>query len=570
MSIKMASSNRLSQDFSSEELQRAIQDSIRGLTFEEQLKMAEEQSREEQRIKELSYEEEVKKATEVSRKSFFQKHFPYDPVAISKEQTDLAKKRLNAEHRKPFERDVRTAIELSQNEQSGSDSDSGFASEDRELELALLRSQDPSEQESQEERDLLLAIKLSQNENSSVEFSSEANYNSSSQESDHDLWFYDHRQGFSNSVQGFNPNSGSGLNPSQSQGFANSVPGFNLSQAHGFANSVSGLNPSQAQGFANSVSGLNPYQAQGSNPKPNQGLVKPLSAVELNDQILLQQIETSYNPLTPEELEALKPFLEDDDYLEQPVNPVKPVKPVNPEVKSLDEIEAEFNRSVNIEISKKNKKKRRNRNSASSSPSLSSGFGSPRDTETETHNRNTGARPKSTNPNFALPTRNSPDFFNSQRQSPDVFSYTNAAKKNNSGYSGHSGYPGFTGAAVSGYSGHTGYPGFTGPSISGKSGNAGSSISGKSCLSGPSISGNAGSGFRPIIVDGCNVSYQHGKNDRFSAKGMQIVYDYFTERFGYSNENIFIVYRDGGRKSQADLDMIESLYKIDVLVKTVN
>ena len=75
--------------------------------------------------------------------------------------------------------------------------------------------------------------------------------------------------------------------------------------------------------------------------------------------------------------------------------------------------------------------------------------------------------------------------------------------------------------------------------------------------------------YRPIIVDGNNVAYQHGKNDRFSAKGLQIVFDYFSDKFGYSSQDIVIVHKPGGYKSPADNEIIESLYKIDVLIKTV-
>ena len=84
-----------------------------------------------------------------------------------------------------------------------------------------------------------------------------------------------------------------------------------------------------------------------------------------------------------------------------------------------------------------------------------------------------------------------------------------------------------------------------------------------------SDSRQSGSARRPIIVDGNNVAYQHGKNDRFSAKGLQIVFDYFCDKFGYSIQDFFIVHKPGGHKSPADSEIIESLYKMDVLIKTV-
>ena len=38
---------------------------------------------------------------------------------------------------------------------------------------------------------------------------------------------------------------------------------------------------------------------------------------------------------------------------------------------------------------------------------------------------------------------------------------------------------------------------------------------------------------RPIVVDGCNVGYQYGRNDQFHAKGLQIVYEYFSNKGAY-------------------------------------
>jgi hypothetical protein len=60
---------------------------------------------------------------------------------------------------------------------------------DKELELALLRSQDPSEQQSVEVRDMLLALKLSQSENPSAEVSSDRGRRSD--DDDEGLWLYD-------------------------------------------------------------------------------------------------------------------------------------------------------------------------------------------------------------------------------------------------------------------------------------------------------------------------------------------------------------------------------------------
>jgi hypothetical protein len=80
---------------------------------------------------------------------------------------------------------------------SSSDSDSGFGSEDKDFELALLRSQDPSEQQSQEVRDTLLALRLSARENSSLEFSYRnlAAQQNSKKSSDDLLLLYDESAG---------------------------------------------------------------------------------------------------------------------------------------------------------------------------------------------------------------------------------------------------------------------------------------------------------------------------------------------------------------------------------------
>lgn len=71
---------------------------------------------------------------------------------------------------------------------------------------------------------------------------------------------------------------------------------------------------------------------------------------------------------------------------------------------------------------------------------------------------------------------------------------------------------------------------------------------------------------RPIIVDGCNVAFQHGKNDRYSAKGLLLVYQYFVNRFGYTNDEITIVNKYSKNMSEEDKAIVEGLYKINVLV----
>lgn len=72
---------------------------------------------------------------------------------------------------------------------------------------------------------------------------------------------------------------------------------------------------------------------------------------------------------------------------------------------------------------------------------------------------------------------------------------------------------------------------------------------------------------RPIFVDGCNVAFQHGKNDRYSAKGLLLVYQYFVTRHGYTNQDITIINRHAKYLTEEDKEIVESLYKIDVLIK---
>ena len=46
-------------------------------------------------------------------------------------------------------------------------------------------------------------------------------------------------------------------------------------------------------------------------------------------------------------------------------------------------------------------------------------------------------------------------------------------------------------------------------------------------------------GLRPIIIDGSNVAFSHGKSSKFSLKGIEIVIDYFKKR-GHSNVVAFL------------------------------
>lgn len=45
---------------------------------------------------------------------------------------------------------------------------------------------------------------------------------------------------------------------------------------------------------------------------------------------------------------------------------------------------------------------------------------------------------------------------------------------------------------------------------------------------------------RPIVIDGCNVAWQYGRNDVFDAKGLQITYNHFKD-LGYADSDIIII-----------------------------
>ena len=72
--------------------------------------------------------------------------------------------------------------------------------------------------------------------------------------------------------------------------------------------------------------------------------------------------------------------------------------------------------------------------------------------------------------------------------------------------------------------------------------------------------------YRPIIIDGCNVAYQHGKNQRFSSDGLLICYNYFKAK-GFEDKDINIFIKHVPKLTQHDKEVIESLETIDVLYR---
>jgi hypothetical protein len=76
-----------------------------------------------------------------------------------------------------------------------------------------------------------------------------------------------------------------------------------------------------------------------------------------------------------------------------------------------------------------------------------------------------------------------------------------------------------------------------------------------------------GGKFRPVIIDGCNVGFAYGrKDDKFSAEGLQIAYNYF-KKTGYEDQEIIIIQKHIPEKylNDHDLPLIKELEKIGVL-----
>jgi hypothetical protein len=70
--------------------------------------------------------------------------------------------------------------------------------------------------------------------------------------------------------------------------------------------------------------------------------------------------------------------------------------------------------------------------------------------------------------------------------------------------------------------------------------------------------------YRPVIIDGCNLAFQHGRNDRFSADGLLICYQYF-QNLGYDDKKIIIIIKHIPHLPQYDQDLINEMENIGVL-----
>jgi len=68
---------------------------------------------------------------------------------------------------------------------------------------------------------------------------------------------------------------------------------------------------------------------------------------------------------------------------------------------------------------------------------------------------------------------------------------------------------------------------------------------------------------RPIVIDGCNVAYHHGRHDMFSAQGLKVMYDEFVRK-GWPSTEIHIFVKPS-RMTEADRELCDSMERIGVL-----
>ena len=73
---------------------------------------------------------------------------------------------------------------------------------------------------------------------------------------------------------------------------------------------------------------------------------------------------------------------------------------------------------------------------------------------------------------------------------------------------------------------------------------------------------------RPIVIDGMNVAFAHGNDQKFSAQGLMIAFDYFRNN-GWEIENIKIFVKRNKRFHEAakeDKDLCETMNKASIVV----
>ena len=73
---------------------------------------------------------------------------------------------------------------------------------------------------------------------------------------------------------------------------------------------------------------------------------------------------------------------------------------------------------------------------------------------------------------------------------------------------------------------------------------------------------------RPIVIDGMDVAFAHGNDQKFSAQGLTIAFNYFRSN-GWEMEDIKIFVRREGRYDQAaqeDKDLCERMNKAGIVI----
>ena len=70
---------------------------------------------------------------------------------------------------------------------------------------------------------------------------------------------------------------------------------------------------------------------------------------------------------------------------------------------------------------------------------------------------------------------------------------------------------------------------------------------------------------RPIIIDGCNIAFNHGVRRQFSCKGIQLAVDWFRDR-GHRDITVFIpLWRKDSKKTAADQEVLQTLEEEGIL-----
>jgi len=72
---------------------------------------------------------------------------------------------------------------------------------------------------------------------------------------------------------------------------------------------------------------------------------------------------------------------------------------------------------------------------------------------------------------------------------------------------------------------------------------------------------------RPIVIDGSNVAMSHGKDSVFSAKGIELVVNFFIAR-GHKKVVAFVPHFRSKNNMSSDRELLEQLYKSGTLVYT--